>query len=130
MIFPSTSCLQVLIIKMHTHKMNQSCVEKNVRKILFSLPLTDTKSYHIPLSEVQWTLWKEQEIILTWKSSMLTVLFHCIQAEKEQQVLIYSQHPLAMPQTTSLMKNPCGVVHKNLFKLVTVSLREGGVRNL
>lgn len=61
---------------------------------------------------------------------MLTVLFHCIQAEKEQQVLIYSQHPLAMPQTTSLMKNPCGVVHKNLLKLVTVSLREGGVRNL
>lgn len=54
---------------------------------------------------------------------MLAVLFHCIEAEKEQQVLIYSQHPLAMPQTTSLMKNPCGVVHKNLFKLITVSLK-------
>lgn len=54
---------------------------------------------------------------------MLAVLFHCTEAEKEQQVRIHSQDPLAMPQTTSLMKNPCGVVHRNLFKLVTVSLR-------
>lgn len=60
---------------------------------------------------------------------MLAVLFHCIEAEKEQQVLKYSQHPLAMPQTTSLMKNPCSIVHKNLFKLITVSLRGGRGEN-